>query len=250
MKILFAGQVPKDPLFPEANEDVFGSAIEAGKFALSDGATESFDSKTWAQIVVRKFLESSDISKAWINSIVDSYVEDSQQASLSWAKQAAFDRGSFATLLGLAETEEGRGVEVSAIGDSVAFLLEAEELVDAFPYKRSIEFSQRPMLLSTRSDLNSALDLENFVEFQKICWFNTGSEKTTILCMTDALAQWALMMHENNHPVWSALSAIRDVQTLEALVLVERGTRAMRVDDTTLVCINMNKRPGDELPHA
>ena len=101
MKILFAGQVPKDLSFPDTNEDAYEIAPDAGKIAMSDGASESYDSRAWARLLACRFVENSQIDHRWLAEAITEYTTRVDYASLSWSKQAAFERGSFATLLGI-----------------------------------------------------------------------------------------------------------------------------------------------------
>jgi hypothetical protein len=90
MKILFAGQVPKEPSFPDANEGAFEKDPESGKIAVSDGASESFDSKTWARLLACRFVENPQLNERWLADAIADYTARADYASLSWSKQAAF----------------------------------------------------------------------------------------------------------------------------------------------------------------
>jgi len=67
MNVLFAEQVPKELASPDFNEDFFSVDIGKRRFALSDGASESFDSKTWAQLLTNRFIENPELSPDWLS---------------------------------------------------------------------------------------------------------------------------------------------------------------------------------------
>ncbi len=231
----FAGQVPKDQNFPDANEDMYELATDVGRIAVSDGASESFDSKTWAHILATRFAKSSELGADWLMEAIADYTNRYYPANLSWSKRAAYERGSFATLLGLELCIENSTVDLLSVGDSLAVLLDGTELIETFPYLRAAEFHQRPRLISTRNSLNSFITSPDFFVNHCRQWSLRGRMVPIVLCMTDAIAEWALRNSEEGHPVWEALTKINDLADLEDIVLRERQAKTMRIDDTTLV---------------
>src|SRR5271157_5084658 len=97
--ILFEGIVPKEST--DTCEDYYKYDFERGIFALSDGASESYDSKSWSVLITELFIRSPVISDNWMNRASDEYFSQHDRGTMSWSQQAAFDRGSFATLLGI-----------------------------------------------------------------------------------------------------------------------------------------------------
>lgn len=249
MKVLFAGQVPKDPSFPDANEDAFVLATDAGRIAVSDGASESFDSKTWAHLLTARFVQHPELSASWLADAVADYLVQFDLAQMSWSKQAAFDRGSFATLLGIEQCIEHGTVDVLGVGDSLAVLLDGGDFVDSFPYLRAEEFQQRPELFCTKTALNTFFSSPDFFSRHHKTWCITDRTAPVVLCMTDALGEWALRHAQHGRPVWQLLAGIEDVSDLEALVRQERLTRSMRIDDMTLVRLSFATADRNELPN-
>jgi hypothetical protein len=235
MKLLFAGQVPKEPSFPEANEDALSTAIDIRRIALSDGASESYDSKTWAHLLTSRFVLHPELSTSWLAEAVSAYNVQFDQTKMSWSKQAAFERGSFATLLGIEQFTEHGPVDVLGIGDSIAVLLDGDEFIDSYPYERAEEFQQRPELFCTNATLNSFFSSPDFFSQHLKTWPISGRTSPIILCMTDALGEWALRNAQDDRLVWKMLNGIEKESDLEALVIRERQASNMRTDDTTLV---------------
>lgn len=250
MRVLFSGQVPKDLIYPDANEDALEFDIDTGRIAISDGASESFDSKTWAHILTKRFVLDPKIQSAWLSTLVGEYASHFVVSNLSWSKQAAFERGSFATLLGIEDFSNHGTIDVFSIGDSLAVLLDQNSLVATYPYSTAEEFQQRPALFSTSSAHNAFLESADFFSKHHVTWKISDKRRPVLLCMTDALGEWALRLASEKNPPWQLLTSISDVSQLQSLVMEEREHRRMRVDDVTLLRVEFKEHLSDELPLA
>ncbi|QNT25240.1 hypothetical protein [Ralstonia solanacearum] len=250
MRVVFCGQVPKDPSYPEATEDAVEIALDVGRVAISDGASESFDSKTWAKLLVETFASTPGLSPDWLSKVVGQYNEQYDLSTLSWSKQAAFERGSFATLLGVEMFPVHSTVDVLSVGDSLAVLLSGSEMVDSFPYKDAQQFHQRPELFCTNPSHNGFISDPDFFSCRHKTWELKQLAQPAVLCMTDAIGEWALKMAQEGSPQWATLLSITDNAQLQAIVRVERESRRMRVDDVTLVSILFDRVAPYELPNA
>lgn len=248
MRVLFAGQVPKDPTYAEANEDCLDLALEFGRIAVSDGASESFDSQTWAGLLVKQFVREPALGKGWLSELVREYASRFDIASLNWSKQAAFERGSFATLLGIENFPHHGTIDVLSVGDSLAVLLDQDEFIDSYPYSCAEEFQQRPELFSTSPMHNSFFDSPDFFSTHHRTWSIVDKRRPILLCMTDALGEWALRLAQEGTPQWHLLASMNDVTLLQSLVVEERAHKRMRIDDVTLVCVEFAVGAPIELP--
>ncbi|MCS6471792.1 MULTISPECIES: hypothetical protein [Burkholderiaceae] len=248
MRQEFAGSVPKEPGSPEANEDALAIPDGSNRFALSDGASDSFNSRLWAKLLANRFVDDPGISPAWVDLALADYEAAHDFSSMSWSKQAAFERGSFATLLGGEYLAEHHAVELLAVGDSVALLINEDQLVSAWPFDDPERFQERPSLLSTIQRHNGFLDASDF-------WTRHGTTlhlgKLTaprLLCMTDALGEWALRSStRDNGDGLRELASLRSAEQLAELVLRERATKRMRVDDSTLLVLSFEREARDGL---
>jgi hypothetical protein len=250
MRVLFCGQVPKDPLYPEAIEDSYDVRITDGRVALSDGASESFDSKTWARIVTSQFVDDPALNPSWLDNCVKRYIDQFDLQALSWSKQASFDRGSYATLLGAEVFPEKQAIDVMAVGDTICAVIEDEALIATFPYDQYEQFQQRPEIFSTIPSNNAFVSGSDFYAKHFRTFLVRPNRKTSLLCMTDALGEWALRSHAGGEPKWSLLLAISTTSKLEELVEVERAAKRMRTDDVTLLHIDPLGGEADELPNT
>ena len=241
MRVAFAGQVPKHVAFPDDIEDAMAFAPEAHRVAISDGASESYDSRSWAQLLARRFVADPDVGPGWLNAAVEEYRELSSSADLSWSRQAAFDRGSFSSLLGIEYFQGENWLKVHCVGDSVAVLIDVREACKyTFYYNYSGLFSQRPDLLSTVPACNTAFTAYPFFASHKTSWRLDAGAPWVVLCMTDAMGEWVLRQHECHQPVWNELLALEVQTDLDVLVAEARESRGMRVDDVTLVRLSFD----------
>ena len=236
-RALFADKLPKDPAFSADNEDTFEIDLQAGRLVLVDGASESYDSRTWGRLLATRFMVHPRVGPAWAARAAAEYARLADRDSLSWSKQAAFDRGSFATLLGVQLGGPGASVRLTGLGDSVAVLLDGSRVVDTFPYSSAQEFDQRPALLSTNGTMNAFLSSRAVRTRSHRIWSLDGLGEPVLVCMTDGIAQWVFRRAEQGTPVWDLVAGIRDPSELDAIVQRERADRTMRVDDVTLVTV-------------
>ncbi len=229
-----AVSVPKDPERENQNEDVFDVSENNQIIALSDGASESYDSKSWAMMLVNNFVKNPKFSSDWVKAVQQEYVAGIDFQNLSWSKQMAFERGSFATLITVNCTQLSNGVEVFSIGDSLAVLVRDGRYAQSYPFDTPEQFDARPELLSTLSHLNKFTEDDEFVssEHNQI-WATQHGD--WILLVTDAVGQW--LLREINHEPSSIdiLLQINTDEQFEDLVAAMRSERRMKLDDSTMI---------------
>ena len=239
MRLLFEGTVAKDPRHAEENEDRYAASPQKRLFALSDGASESFDSKLWATSLVEYFVENPEMRPGWVGAPLKRYNGAYNRESMSWSAQAALDKGSFATLLGVEIGERGSGVDIIAIGDSLAVLVDSERFVRSFPYESATDFKQRPTLLSTLPEHNAFLVQSGFFLAHTVSWQIEGMTSPIVLCMTDALGEWFLRNKDRDRFVPRFLRLARSAGGFPRLIGYLRKQKTMRRDDTTLLVIDL-----------
>lgn len=234
LRVDLVASVPKDPERPELNEDAWAPNEALTCFAVSDGASESYDSRAWAQLLVAKYASDPHFLPSWVEDATAKYSQHVDFDSLSWSKQAAYERGSFATLLGLQLAENGREVKVLAVGDSLACQLRGGDLVATFPYSSAEEFDARPALLSTLASKNAFLaEPDFFARNTARTW--TIEAGDVLLLTTDAVGQWLLRESANEPSSLLAVASICSDADLAELVLRMRAEQRMRYDDSTVV---------------
>lgn len=237
MDILFHGTIAKDNENLSHNEDAYEFSLKDKRIAISDGATNSFDSKNWANIIVKKFVCNPKLNKSWIIDAIREYNLLHDYSTLSWSKQAAFERGSFASLIGVELLEEQ--LTVTSFGDSIAILLDGDKFIDSFPYIISEDFNKHPELIATFFKYNTFFEKDiDLSKYQKN-WCINNFDKPILICMTDAFGQWALRNKEKDSDKWDVICNIRTQEDLAILVENERLSKDMKIDDTTLIIVDL-----------
>jgi hypothetical protein len=71
-------------------------------------------------VLVSRYVRQPAFDEKWLARAITAYNAAFDRTAMPWSAQGAFDRGSFATLLGL--RFDAAGVSVLGIGDSLAVL--------------------------------------------------------------------------------------------------------------------------------
>lgn len=241
MRTLFVGSCAKEPDQLEGNEDAHAFSADRQRLALSDGASESYDSRLWANLLVRKFADDPNFGPEWMEAAVSAYHGEHDFAAMSWSQQLAFERGCFATLLAVEHDAAARRATLFGVGDSVAVLVVGHELVRAWPLDHPERFKERPTLLSTLKEHNGFTQAPEFEAAARLDLDLDGFPNPTLMCMTDALGEWTLRMAGEQPDRLSELLAIRTEVELVALVVAERAAKRMRIDDSTLAILRFDE---------
>lgn len=233
MRVEFAASVAKEPAADEFNEDRFLFGLQGTIAALSDGASESFDSRSWATILCGLAASGSGVHPESVTECVRQYNSIYDLPNLSWSKAAAFERGSFATLLSVRHNLERAEAEIFGIGDSVIVLCQSGVVTRTFPLLTADEFEQRPLLLSTRNEHNDFLSDPLFNT--KHVAVHPVSLETTALLLTDAIGHWCYRALEDGRDDWRFLLSVDSAEVFHGFVIAARADGRMKLDDTTLV---------------
>lgn len=231
------GQVPKDKLAPDTIEDYYDFNTDKETVVISDGASESYDSKTLAKLICKKYIKSHIVNLDWIGEVISDFSSNIDVATLSWSKDAAYKRGSFATVLAIKKQRNQDNVNILGIGDSLAILIDVNQIINTFPYNHSGEFRQHPQLISTNPDQNDFIGATNFSKIHKRRWMLSNLKDPLIFCMTDSLGEWVMRNWENGDLKWMELLHLTNQLELTTLVESEWKNKEMRKDDITLVKI-------------
>jgi len=218
------------------NEDSFHRSTR-GVYALSDGASVSFDSASWSRILVRRYTRKPEFTTKWLNAAIGEFRKLYDRDTLSWVQQASFDKGSFASLLGIHVIDGGRLIQVLSIGDSLAVLCDGDRIAATFPFAAASQFSRSPQLLCTNPVQNTFLDKAD-VDYDLMAdWSFTGLEQPALLCMTDALGHWLLSQRDRDRAPIRVLRKLKTAKAFARFVEEERAAGRMKRDDTTLLAL-------------
>jgi hypothetical protein len=220
------------------------------RFAVADGATESYLSRDWAQCLVRGFCRTSGVRldkvlaealACWKLSLAR-YEESRAEIGrpMQWYEEAKLSQGAHATFLGL-QFREVRGNDrrgrwqAVAIGDTCLFQVRREKLTKAFPLERAEDFNSTPSLVPSRPIRPGAVP--NLTQRAVGTW-ESGDE---FYLATDALSAWFLARYERQEAPWRTLRNLDPDQPPEFANWVNslRSDHLMRNDDVTLVRIEV-----------
>jgi hypothetical protein len=251
MRLLFQGSCRKDPSENDVNEDRWAFSRLRGTLALCDGASESYDSSVWAQILSDKFVLDPTVTPEWLTDAVAEYVSRHDFDAMSWSQQASYKRGTFSTLLGVRHDATGGAVEVLAVGDSLAVLADGCAVVSYWPYSKPQRFREHPTLLATLTEHNGFVsEVASFAA--RVARFDLGTlEKPRLLCVTDALGEWLLRQAQYGGDGLERLLAISSQEELEDLIARERMASRIKIDDSTLIVASFDEGlEANGLPHT
>ena len=240
LRLDFAASVPKDLEQADLNEDNWATSLDLTCFALSDGASESYDSKRWSEMLVNKYASNPAFLPDWVHQAVAEYNSGIDFSNLSWSQQMAFDRGSYATLLTLQLAENGAEAEILSVGDSLAIHCRTGEVLMSYPFTLPEQFDERPQLLSTLSGGNDFLAETNLFH-KRTCKTWHLVEGDVIYLMTDAVGQWFLRCLSS---VPSSLEALSEIDTFDAFIELVHRCRSegnMKLDDSTMLRLVVEK---------
>ena len=199
---------------------------------MSDGASVSFDPAPWAEILVREFVQGVELNEEWLRSAVGRYQAQYDPERMDWMRAGAFERGSFASLLGLKKQAASPIIEVSGVGDSILAATRAGKVIKSWPYLLAEEFDASPQLLAT-------VEFENQIHFAESTHLpsvqldlaDLGAD--TLLLVTDALGHWLLSHPEDA----SQLIELADDEAFASWVDAQRAAGGLRRDDTTMIVV-------------
>lgn len=231
---------------PEEYEDAFALGIEAGRFAVADGATESLFAKGWAQLLTNGFaIDSIHLARIrrrenkqtylseWLVPLQKAWHEGIDWNTLPWFAEEKARNGAFATFLSLELSDSLRRWQAIAVGDSALFLVRDDRLKTAFPLSHADKFGSTAALLCSNQARNHTVWKQ--IRVKRGDW---RSGDLFLLC-TDALAQWFLIEWAAGAKPWSVLRDLNTQEEFEKLALQLRSGKSVRNDDMTVLVINV-----------
>lgn len=255
--------LPKQGYQPDEYEDAWAHDATATRLALADGASDSFESRLWAQALVQSFIDAPPAPQpeallTWLEVPLHVWRQGIRWEHLPWYAEEKARRGAFATLLGLtfawpeSTAAEADIAEVAwqalALGDACLFQVRHETVIVRFPVTQAADFGTTPALLSTRHDYT-----ERSLAALATCT-GTCLDGDLFILATDALAAWFLAQVEAGAQPWASLLTLTD-ETFADGIAALRQDGAMRNDDVTLVLGRVQQcraeaRPTGDEEHA
>jgi len=235
---VFRATVSKDLHIEGSNEDTYCLRLkeEKPRAAVFDGASESFAARKWSRYLADEWGKPPTRDWSWVERAQMRYAKNISTLKLSWAQEAAVQRGSYSTIA-YVEFEED-WLFFSAVGDSNIFLISNNEVRFSYPYIQESQFTSAPNALSSnpidlrknRENLLSGLDR---IRYKSL-------ETNQVLLATDAVSAW--LLNEDTEVRSARLKSLLQCSHLDefkSLVERERATHAMKIDDSTVVILEV-----------
>ena len=241
--------IQKEAESREDCQDACRQNKEMARYAVADGATQSFFPKEWAELLVEHFCEASvpfpttNSWRPWIKPVQEKWYE--RVARTVEERDVFFLNNPFnlrqpaaSTFIGLEFDRVQAKWQAMIVGDSCLFHLSAREF-RSYIIERSADFTNRLRAFASYDTDNHTEP--SFVECDTI-------PGDTLILATDALAKWILQHEEagRRDEVLGELKEIEDENQFHEFVHRARTDEYIRLvnDDVTLMIISVEE---DEL---
>ena len=224
---------------------------EHSRYAVADGATRSFFPKWWAELLVKRFCERSDLFlnrenwKEWLVPIQEEWykqVEERVKARNQFYLTNSFNarEPAVATFIGLEIDKVEERWKAIVIGDSCLFH-KSHSGFKSYLIEKSEDFTNHP---------------EAFASFPERNHYNpdfVGGEIQSgdmFILATDALAKW-IVRHKEADQLEEALDQLKQIKTdeqFDSFVDLARDHENIRLvnDDVTLMLISIEETEPSE----
>ena len=245
MRVLRSISLPKEADYAASNDDVFFAAPGGLAVAMSDGASESYDSRGWGRMLCETFnaqfecggdqpLE-DDAVRTMVVTARRRFLASFEDKPLSWSQQASFDRGNFASLLGLYEGPSL--LTLLAIGDSIAVWRETGGAIRSHALTDPEEFKRHPVLLSSDARGDAVVFERERARWSAIQIPKAKVAGGRIYLMTDAIGAVITSAIQAGRWPEAERQLCQSELDFKYWVSQQRMARVMRPDDTTLAVI-------------
>jgi hypothetical protein len=236
---VFRATVSKDISINGSNEDHYCLRLRgpSPRAAVFDGATESFAARKWARILSGEWGKDSSRDWNWVATAQMQYGKYVKGLNLSWAQEAASQRGSFSTFAFFEVHDDW--IQFSTVGDSHLFFLSHSKIQNSFPFEDESEFNSVPGALSSNS-LDLRRNIENILNGMSQIKFNSKKFSHIVLA-TDAVAAWLLSSNfDLRDQRAEKLLNCQDGDNFRKLIIEERSAGLMKIDDSTVVVLGVS----------
>jgi hypothetical protein len=209
----------------EKNEDSAAGNIDAGRFAVSDGASMAARSDIWSRLLTEAFVHGNDpLADDTRTTLRQCWWERAYKPGLRWHARDKLARGSAATFLGLRVAENT--YHLTAVGDSCLFHLAGKDLVLVAPLTDWTDFSRFPELVHTTPVVPA-----------DHVWTGGGAlgDGDVLLLTTDAVAKYLLRRHSETGELPPILDHLGDEERFTHFIEQARE-QGLDNDDST-VCV-------------
>jgi hypothetical protein len=231
-----------------------GSGLSQVRFMVADGATETYESRTWVCQLIGSFMSPDQVGDVtWPNldrASMSRWFKSMQErwplvapAPRDEIEQAKYDQGTLATFVGgqLAGLDTARPVwQAVALGDAVLFHVRDGAKVEHFPPLRSADFDSAPNGIGTLPEWLGQMGSQMLMREGPL------APGDMIFVASDAFAKWMITCLEaDDKTLWPMLGGLVHPSGFIQLVAAQRRAMAMKDDDVTLMRIRLLSRPPD-----
>ena len=234
--------LPKSGFELSECEDAFAINESARRFALADGATEAFDSQSWARLLVNDWVGLTPIEhspEAFWNYVAGQArtLHDSWQGlRLSWYAEEKARTGSFAAFVGVQLDLEGPSPnwQAVALGDSCLIHCRRGEILTSLPIAKSEDFNTTPPLVPSQASL------QGFARDKIVNRAGVIEEGDVLLLLSDAVAFWFLRPDETTQKArWDFDLLLKTNQDSELRELFSKERACGRIPDDDIAAIRI-----------
>lgn len=231
-------------------QDSIAIDVEKGRFALSDGVSDSVLPEIWADILTHAYISIDNIRhfppeglQQVFLSQKDTYVStlDREQRYIQKLIEKHFQTGA-ATFVGIELHDDVLSWQV--IGDSCLFIMPHQEPLQCICSNPS-HFDEEGHLIIEFNNFPNQIHSDGSMYGEWI----TGSRQFTkgyILMMSDAMSAWFVNQFNKGNSPLDQLNAIRNNEEFERFVEEQYQLKALESDDESVIIISLD----DELPQC
>jgi hypothetical protein len=242
--------LPKAGHQPAECEDAIGLRADLGRVCVADGATEAFDSRTWARLLTKHWARSAgllsvDEMEPWWTALGRRLDGRWARRSLPWYAEEKAAGGAFAAFAGISLRESADGGVVwegVALGDACLVYRNATEIISSLPIAAAEEFGYHPRLVPSAMASQAGLSAE-VTRLEGHARIGDA-----LLLLTDAIAAWYLA-HFRSAPdliaEFERSLVFGDVEEQRAFIAAERDAKRLRNDDVAAVLLRVGSSAAD-----
>lgn len=232
----------KEDCAPAECEDAISINARSWRYALADGATEGFDSRSWAQRLVDGWTVAepapltSEVFRPWVEEQGRRLHASWKDRALPWYAEEKARQGSYAAFVGLGFRAGGASLhwQAIALGDACMIQRRGGKVVRALPISDSSLFNSSPLLVPSLGALQEVALPHATVAG------GLAERGDVFLLLSDAGAAWYLKLSQEQKAVaaeFDSLLAASNTGALVELFRRERHAKQINNDDIAILRI-------------
>lgn len=231
----------------DAIQDSIAFDVSQGRFAISDGVTQSFIPQIWSKILVNYYVSKSGEKLIVTEDLLNEFAKARKQYLQSLSEDELF-------LVGLVEEEfpdakatfagvqiKNHDISWQVIGDSCIFIIPADGPLKCISSVASIVDSEGHIQMGFGNETDYLIS--NGTIKGSIAEGTDSLNSGWISLMTDAVSDWFVKQYnQGNNPI-DVLLKLESNDDFEELIEKECNMGRMKSDDSSVILINI---PPDE----